>query len=77
MRLGNFHIYLIFLDLLNHLITVNLIACLTRPVVYSLELNMELPSAETGSVVSQSTSVAADEQDELSKRLATLRASTS
>lgn len=38
-----------------------------------LELNMELPSGETSSVVSQNTSVAADEQDELSKRLAALR----
>ena len=36
---------------------------------------MELPAGETGSVVSQGTSVAADEQDELSKRLAALRQS--
>lgn len=34
---------------------------------------MELPSGETGSTVSQATSSAADEQDELSKRLAALR----
>lgn len=37
---------------------------------------MELPEAETGSVVSQTTSVAAEEQDELSKRLAALRQSS-
>lgn len=36
---------------------------------------MELPSGETGSVVSQSTSAAVEEQDELSKRLAALRQS--
>ena len=40
-----------------------------------MELNLELPSGETGSVVSQNTSEAVDEQDELSKRLADLRRS--